>query len=141
MSDYPLFDRHVGVWEGTYTLVDRRTGKILDQHKSRLTCEIDGDLWHQTNLYTWDDGRVDEKSFDGKFVDGKLMFDTPRLKGEAVEADDKCIILRWVYCHAPQDDYAEIITLVDDQHRSRTWQHFEGGDFAKLTLIDERKVG
>ena len=140
MSDFPLFDKHVGAWEGTYTLIDRRTGAVLDQHKSRLTCEIEGTTWRQTNLYTWPDGRTDEKQFEGTFEDGKLKFDTPRLVGEAVEADDKVIVLRWVYTHAPQDDYAEIITLESDTHRSRTWQHFENGDFAKLTLIDENKV-
>jgi len=140
MSDFPLFQKHHGTWEGTYTLIDRRTGEILDRHKSRLTCEVDGTKWRQTNLYTWEDGRSDEKTFEGLFEDGRLVFDTPRLKGEAVEADDKVIVLRWIYTHAPEDSYAEIITLESDTHRSRTWQHFEGGDFAKLTLIDEHKV-
>lgn len=141
MSDFPLFDKHIGVWEGTYTLLDRRTGEVLDRHKSRLTCSIDGTDWHQTNLYTWDDGRSEEKKFSGKFEDGRLLFDTPRLRGEAVEADEQCIVLRWVYTDAPEDRYAEIITLEDAAHRSRTWQHFEKGDFAKVTLIDEKKVG
>jgi len=141
MSQFPLFQKHVGVWEGTYTLIDRRTGEVLDRHKSRLTCEIDGVAWQQTNLYTWDDGRTDEKSFAGRFENGTLIFDTPRLRGEAVEADARCIVLRWVYTHEPENSYAEIITLESDDHRSRTWQHFENGDFAKLTLIDERRVG
>ncbi|MEM7586277.1 MAG: DUF3598 family protein [Acidobacteriota bacterium] len=140
MSDFPVFDRHIGVWEGTYTLIDRQSGQVLDRHKSRLSCSIDGTKWSQRNEYTWDDGRTEVKEFDGDFRDGKLLFDTPRLKGEAVEADEKTIVLRWIYTHAPQDDYSEIITLVDDTHRSRTWQHFESGAFAKLTIIDERKV-
>ena len=140
MSDFPVFDKHVGTWEGTYSLLDRRTGEVLDQHKSRLTCRIDGNQWYQKNEYMWDDGRTETKEFGGLFEDGKLLFDTPRLKGESVEADDKTIILRWVYTHAPEDDYSEIITLVDATHRSRTWQHFEKGDFTKVTLIDEHKV-
>ena len=140
MSDFPVFQRHLGVWEGTYTLMDAKTGEVLDRHKSRLTCKIDGDQWWQRNEYTWDDGREEKKEFGGLFKDGKLLFDTPRLVGEAVEADDITIVLRWVYTHAPDDRYSEIITLVDDHHRSRTWQQFENGDFAKLTVIDERKV-
>lgn len=140
MSEFPVFDRHLGVWEGTYTLLDARTGEVLDRHNSRLTCKIDGDQWWQRNEYTWDDGREEIKEFGGLFQDGKLLFDTPRLQGEAVEADDITIVLRWVYSHEPDNGYSEIITLVDDTHRSRTWQHFENGAFAKLTVIDERKV-
>ncbi|MEM7355844.1 MAG: DUF3598 family protein [Acidobacteriota bacterium] len=140
MSDFPVFDRHIGVWEGTYTLIDRASGEVLDQHKSRLSCSIDGAKWSQRNEYDWADGRREDKAFDGDFRDGKLVFDTPRLKGAAVEADEKTIVLRWVYTHEPSSDYSEIITLVDDNHRSRTWQHFENGDFTKLTIIDERRV-
>lgn len=139
MSQFPVFDRHVGVWEGTYTLMDV-TGKVLDRHKSRLTCEIDGDNWFQRNEYTWDDGKSDTKEFGGLFQGGKLVFDTPRLQGEAVEADEKTIVLRWIYAHEPESTYSEIISLVDAEHRCRTWQHFEQGEFAKLTVIDERKV-
>ncbi len=140
MSDFPLFQRHVGVWEGTYSLIDRTTGQILDSHRSRLTCKIDGDDWWQRNEYFWDDGRTETREFGGVFRDGKLLFDTPRLKGEAVEADEKTIVLRWVYTHEPDNDYSEIITLADDQHRCRTWQHLENGEFNRLTVIDERKV-
>ena len=140
MSDFPVFDRHIGVWEGTYTLMEAGTGKVLDRHRSRLTIRRDGDQWHQQNEYTWDDGKTEVREFGGVFRDGKLMFDTPRLRGEAIEADEQTIVLRWVYTDATQDAYSEIISLVDDHHRARTWQHFENGDFAKLTVIDERKV-
>lgn len=140
MSDFPVFARHLGAWEGTYTRIDAKTGEVLDRHKSRLSCSRDGSRYHQKNCYTWDDGRVVEYEFDGEFRDGVLYFDTPRLIGESVEADDKTIILTWVYRDEPENGYSEIITLESDDHRCRTWQHFENGDFAKLTVIDERKV-
>ncbi len=140
-AKYPVFDRHLGVWEGTYTLMDTRTGEVLDRHRSRLTCKLDGDDWWQRNEYTWDDGRAETREFGGRFIDGVLTFDTPRLKGEAVEADDITIVLRWIYTHEPETSYSEIITLESDTHRCRTWQHFESGRFAKLTVIDENKVG
>jgi hypothetical protein len=141
MPKHGAFARHVGDWEGTYTQIDR-LGRILDHHRSRLECRIDGDTWSQKNRYTWDDGRVEEKQFDGTFVaDGRVAFDTPRLKGVANDADGRAITLHWTYTHEPANEYYEIITLVDDTHRARTWQHFEGGKFVKLTIIDERKVG
>ena len=135
------FARHVGAWEGTYTRIDRE-GRVLDRHASRLECRIEGDRYFQTNRYTWPDGRSEVKQFEGTFVaDGRLAFDTARLKGLAQDADGRAITLHWTYAHEPENEYYEIITLVDDTHRARTWQHFERGEFVKLTVIDERKVG
>lgn len=142
MSDFPVFARHRGVWEGTYTLMDARTGKVLDRHESRLTCSMEGTSWQQENEYTWDDGRTMSRGFGGTFAHGALRFDTPRLKGAAWETDPDTIVLRWVYVDEDDDHhFSEIITLIDDNHRARTWQHFENGAFTKLTVIDERRVG
>lgn len=139
---FPVFLRHDGIWEGTYTLMDAKTGEILDRHKSRLTCRTNGiDQYQQLNVYTWDDGRQEVKEFPGELDDGWLRFDNPRLKGASTEVDDDCIFLTWVYKDQPNNKFVEIITLESDTHRCRTWQHFENGEFAKLTVIDERKVG
>ncbi|HNU07720.1 MAG TPA: DUF3598 family protein [Pyrinomonadaceae bacterium] len=139
---YPVFLRHHGTWEGTYTLIDAKSGVILDHHRSRLTCVTNGiDSYHQQNLYAWDDGREEVKEFPGEFEGGWLRFNNPRLRGQSCEVDPNTIFLTWVYKDQPNDFYSEIITLVSDTHRSRTWQHFENGEFTKLTIIDERKVG
>lgn len=137
---FPVFEKHHGVWEGTYTRMDARTGQILDHHRSRLTCIKRGDEWFQRNEYMWDDGRTETKEFPGVFAAGALRFDNERLCGEAREVDDQTIVLRWIYKDRPHEEYSEIITLVDDRHRARVWQHFEHGQFTKLTVIDERKV-
>jgi hypothetical protein len=140
-TTFPVFARHHGVWEGTYTLIDAKTGAILDQHRSKLTCTTNGiDQYFQSNEYFWDDGKTETKAFPGKFEDGKLKFDTPRLTGEAYEVDANTICLFWVYNDRPDEKYSEIITLESDTHRCRTWQHFENGVFAKLTVIDEHKT-
>ena len=140
-EEFPVFARHMGTWEGTYTLMDAKTGEILDKHNSRLTCEIreDGSYWQQ-NEYMWEDGKTETKQFPGEFSDGALRFNTERLKGESFEVDDNTIFLTWINKHEPGFGYSEIITLESDTHRCRTWQHFENGEFAKLTVIDERKI-
>lgn len=138
---FPVFARHAGVWEGTYTRLAACTGAVLDRHQSRLTCTTNGiDHYHQQNIYTWDDGRAEVKEFPGTFQDGALRFDDERIKGEAYEVDADTICLFWIYRGRPHERYAEIITLVSDTHRCRTWQHFEHGEFVKLTVIDEHKV-
>jgi hypothetical protein len=138
---FSVFARHVGVWEGVYKLIDIKTGKILDQHKSRLTCKMSGEngYWQQ-NEYTWDDGRTEIKEFPGEFRDGALRFDNARLTGESYEVDPNTIFLFWKYKDQPENSFSEIITLESDTHRCRTWQHFENGEFVKVTVIDERKI-
>ncbi len=116
-----------------------RNGRILDRHRSRLECSLDGPRWSQKNTYTWDEGRQDVKQFDGTLIDGRVEFDTPRLKGVAEDVNGRVITLSWTYAHEPENAYQEVITLIDDNHRARTWQHFERGEFVKLTVIDERR--
>lgn len=142
LKAFPVFARHMGVWEGTYTRIDTKTGQILDRHRSRLTCKIldDGSYWQQ-NEYFWDDGRTEVKQFPGEFKDKVLHFDNERLLGDAYEVDQNTICLFWINKNEPGVRYAEIISLESDTHRCRVWQHFENGEFTKVTVIDEKKVG
>ncbi len=141
-TTFPVFARHHGVWEGTYTRLDARTGELLDHHQSRLTCLIAGNNWRQINDYRWADERTESREFPGVFgADGWLRFDNPRLTGEACEVDPNTIFLTWRYKDEPGNHFTELITLVSDTHRCRVWKHFENGVFAKITIIDENKVG
>lgn len=139
MSDFPVFKRHLGVWEGTYTLLDR-DGRKLDHHKSRLEIGRNGKDYFQRNIYTWDDGRTQTLEFPGTFKDGRLWFDSPRLKGDAVEVGNDIIVLTWFYKDKPLDPLAELIRLLDDAHRVRTWQFIEDNRFTKVMFIEEFKV-
>jgi len=61
----PVLARHEGVWEGIYRHYDK-DGNKTDEHKSRLICRFPTDgphLYHQTNYYTWDDGRTETRDF------------------------------------------------------------------------------
>jgi hypothetical protein len=136
-----VFARHHGIWEGTYTRIDVKTGQIIEKHKSRLNCNLLGDDWKQRNIYTWEDGRTETIFFPGHFdQDGWLRFDTPRLRGNSCAADQNSIFLEWIYKEEPGNHFSELITLISENHRARVWQHFEHGEFAKLTIIDEYRV-
>lgn len=138
---FPVFARHAGVWEGTYKLIDIKSGTILDQHRSKVTCKMfDQHNYYQTNEYHWEDGRTVTREFPGEFRDGALCFDTPRMIGKAYEVDENTICLFWTYKDKSEDRYAEIISLQSTTHRCRTWQHFENGNFTKVTVIDEHKT-
>ena len=142
LAPMSVWQRHHGIWEGTYTRMDARTGEVLDRHHSRLHCRIVGNEWQQTNCYWWDDGREERVLFPGQFdPDGWwLRFDTKRLVGNSRVADGNCIFLEWRYKDQPDNNFTELITLISDTHRGRIWQHFENGEFAKITVIDERKI-
>jgi len=142
-QEMPLLARHEGEWEGTYTFIDRE-GKILDRHRSHLTCAFpeEGEFpYLQTNVYTWDDGKTEEIHFPGMYKDGKLYFDTERINGFCWEIDDRVIVLTWVYQADPSVTLYELIHLDDSgKNRARVWQWFKDGVCFQRTLIDEKKV-
>lgn len=135
-----LFPQHTGVWEGTYTRINEK-GEVIDKHKSRLTLKLEGDKWTQVNEYTWDNGKKEVHDFGTCLFDSKerLIFKNQRITGEAWEAGD-VINLWWTYNTEPGTKLFEIITLIGDGHRMRTWQHSRNGKFEGITMIEEKRV-
>lgn len=142
-DEMPLLARHEGQWAGTYTFIDR-SNTITDHHESHLTCSFpeDGEYpYLQVNEYRWPDGREERIEFPGSYADGKLHFDTERIKGFCWEIDERCIVLHWQYQADPSVTLYELIHLDDSgKHRTRTWHWFKDGQCFQRTLIDERKV-
>lgn len=143
-TEMPLLARHVGSWAGEYVHLDR-DGAVLDRHRVEMTCAIVGDAaYHQTNRYTWDDGRVEVHEFPGVYLGGgRCGFDTDRLRGEFWEVDASTIYLTWRYKAEDENlRLFELIVLSDDgATRSRVWQWLRDGVCVRRTLIDERRVG
>lgn len=143
----PLLAKHGGDWEGVYTHVDTG-GKIIDLHRSYLTCRfpVDGDHHYlQTNKYIWDDGRTEEYSFPATYDGhGHLFFDTERMSGIIWGLDENAMYLTWTYKSADagvDQRLFEMIVLSDDgKNRSRTWQWLENGICVRRTLIQEVRV-
>lgn len=139
MNDFPVLQRHMGIWEGTYALIDSE-GKLLYKHKSRIETSRNGGEYFQRNIYTWDDGKVETFEFPGELRDGRLWFDTPRLTGSAVEVGENDVVLTWTYKDSPTQQLAELIHLVDDTHRTRNWQFIENGKLVRVMVISEEKI-
>ncbi|WP_206681375.1 hypothetical protein [Actinomadura sp. J1-007] len=121
-------------------------GKILDHHDSHLTCSFPDDGSHdyyQVNRYTWADGRSEVHRFPGRYLgDGRMGFDTERIKGETWELDERAIYLHWIYQAEGTDlQLFELIVLSDDgMARSRVWQWIKEGICVQRTLINEKRV-
>jgi hypothetical protein len=144
-DDMPLLARHAGEWEGTYTVVDP-AGTVVDHHRSHLTCSFPTDGSHdyyQVNRYTWADGRTETHEFPGSYLgDGRMGFDTERIKGETWELDDRAIYLHWIYKAEGTDlRLYELIVLNEGADtRSRVWQWLKDGECVRRTLINEKRV-
>lgn len=140
----PLLARHEGVWEGWYRYFDI-DGNKLDEHRSRLVCRFeDAQTYHQTNYYTWADGRSEVRDFPTTFDGSKLVFYT-EINGWAAEVPldehHRTIMLHWTRKNEPGLYLYEMIQLSDSgNHRARVWQWFRDDKLFQRTLIDETRV-
>lgn len=143
----PLLAKHEGVWDGSYRHYDADGNKV-DEHRSRLVCRFPehGEVpYHQTNHYTWADGRTEVRDFPAAYRDGRVWFDNELIAGWAAEVGldefDRTVMLYWQRKGEPDLYLYEMIQLSDDgRSRSRVWQWIKAGRIHMRTLIDEEKV-
>lgn len=143
----PTLARHEGVWEGHYRYFDAEGNKI-DEHHSRLVCRFMDDEevpYHQTNYYTWEDGRNETRDFPAKYSDGRLWWDNDLIRGWAADVplDDhsRTTMLHWRRKDEPDMYLYEMIQLSDcGNFRTRVWQWIKDGKTVQRTLIDEERV-
>jgi hypothetical protein len=141
----PLLADNEGVWEGWYRYYDAATGKLTDQHRSRLICRIvdDGKFgYHQTNHYFWEDGRAEVRDFPAWYENGRIWWDNDLIKGwaAAMKPDDynRSTCLNWTRHGEPGLYLYEMIqNSADRTQRARTWQWFKDDKCYMRTLIDE----
>ena len=148
-EDMPLLARHEGVWDGHYRYYNAAGDKI-DEHASRLFCrfldeESGGAPYHQTNYYTWPDGRTETREFPAAYHDKRVWWDNELIIGWAAEVglDEKSrtMMLYWQRTGDPSLYLYEMIQLADDGlSRCRTWHWIRNGSLETRTAIDEKFV-
>lgn len=143
----PLLARHEGVWEGTYRYYDA-SGTMIDEHASRLFCRFPDEgphPYHQTNHYTWADGRTEVRDFPATYADGRVWWDNELIKGWAAEVGlderNRTVMLYWQRQGDPSLYLYEMIQLADSGDvRCRTWHWIRNGVLETRTGIEERLV-
>ncbi len=146
-EDMPLLARHEGVWDGTYRYYNA-AGEKIDEHKSRLFCRLHDrgpHLYHQTNHYTWADGRTEVRDFPAEYRDGRIWWDNELIVGWAAEvgldANNRTMMLYWQRTGDPSLYLYEMIQLADGgDTRCRTWHWIRNGLLETRTAIEERRV-
>lgn len=143
----PLLARHEGVWDGTYSYFDHNNNKI-DEHASRLLCRMTGkdDIpYHQTNHYTWPDGRTVVRDFPATYREGRIWWDNELIQGWAAEVPldehNRTMMLYWQRTGDPSLYLYEQIQIADcGQNRCRTWHWIRDGVLETRTAIQETFV-
>lgn len=146
-EDMPLLARHEGAWEGTYTYFDA-DNVWVDEHHSRLLCRFPDDgpsPYHQTNWYTWPDGRTETRDFPAEYRAGRVWWDNPLIQGSAWEVgnDDehRSVMLYWQRTGDPSLYLYEMIQTADGgQTRCRMWHWIRNGQLETRTAIQEKLV-
>ncbi|MGL6344386.1 MAG: hypothetical protein ACRC80_35215, partial [Waterburya sp.] len=145
------FLRNCGTWEGTARRVNP-TGKLIDEHLVRVKIEVDKTQYVQTNTVRIDTPREVTAQYYGSFQENKLVFpltdEVYTLGGEKATGfsgiawaitDDMIVYRGSRTVQGCKTYYNELITLIDQEHRIRTTQLFEDGEYKLVTMIEETK--
>ena len=146
-DEMPLLARHEGVWDGIYTYFNA-AGEKVDEHRSRLFCRFPEDgphPYHQTNHYTWPDGRTEVRDFPAEYREGRVWWNNELIQGSAWEVgqDDerRSVMLYWQRTGDPSLYLYEMIQIADDgRSRCRTWHWIRDGNLETRTAIQEKLV-
>ena len=146
------FLHNCGRWEGTAKRVTK-AGELIDEHLVRVEIEIEGAQYVQTNTVRIGTPREVVAKYYGDFRDGVLVFpltdEVYTLGGEKATAfsgiawavtDDIIVYRGSRTLQTRKTYYNELIALVDGNHRVRTTQLYEDGDYKLVTMIDEMKA-
>ncbi|MBW4550812.1 MAG: hypothetical protein KME35_06850 [Aphanocapsa sp. GSE-SYN-MK-11-07L] len=146
------FLHNCGRWEGTAKRVNK-AGELIDEHLVRVEIEIKGTQYSQTNTVRIGTPREVTAQYYGDFRDGVLMFPltdevytlggdkATAFSGIAWAVTDDIIVYRGSRTlQTIKTYYNELIALVDHNHRVRTTQVYEDGEYTLVTMIDEAKA-
>ena len=151
----PIMAMNEGVWDGMYRRYGP-DGALMAAFKSRVVMRYRDDapadqMYHQTNLYEFPDGKRQVIESYGQFDGEKLTFGSDRdISGWA--ADDKtdpngrtCLLYMDVNSPTPQLEKGthcyELVQMSEcGQYRLRAAQYMKDGKLVMRTLIDEQRV-
>jgi len=150
----PVMAKSEGVWEGMYRRYDAE-GKFISAHRSRVVFRLlpgpGPEIYSQTNIYRFADGKLQVIESTGTFDGNRLNFGSDRgVKGWSI--DDRtdphgriCLMYMDVTVDTPQlkagTTCYEIVQISDCGHyRMRMAQYAHGGKTVMRTLIDEHFV-
>lgn len=148
-EQFPALAKNEGVWDGMFRRLDAE-GRITAEFKSRiikryLPDETWPNMYHQTNMYEFDDGERQRIDTKGWFSEGKIHFSSERVDGwqmdDPADPFQRTVFLYMVYKSNPDQYVYEMINVSDDgRYRTRMTQFLQNGQTVSRTVIDEELV-
>lgn len=146
ITNFKVFPKHIGVWEGDWTRLDADC-KEIEKCTGVLTMKIVENEWRQTNAVTYANGKIETKNFVAYVIgEGQVEFESPdsgfsNYKTLATEVGDNLIICQIWEKETGILRAVETITLVSSDRRIRTNQILtEEGKIRGVTVIVEQKI-
>lgn len=150
--EMPLLAFNEGVWADTYRWMDA-DGRITDEHRCTMLVAFPDSppyAYHQTNMYSWQDGRSVVKDFRIRYVEGSRRFSiwNDDVTGWVVEpdADDQNLttLMKWVRMGGAEGERGVYYEMINNsacgRYRSRVWQQLRDGQVVRRCLINGQKV-
>lgn len=137
-----IFNRHIGVWEGTVIKVNPQGERKLS-FPGTFAVSFEGCDYRQVNTYTLPDGNIRILRFQGRFDNGVLILsssDYPEFAATAWDAGNDAILFRSSKVEEQKHyTYIETMTITSPNSRVRSTQIFRDGVFDGITYIEETR--
>ncbi|MCU0541164.1 MAG: DUF3598 family protein [Oscillatoriaceae cyanobacterium Prado104] len=145
LSNFKVFPKHTGVWEGSWTILNADFQET-QRFTAVLTQKIEDNQWKQTNLQTYANGKSEAQNFVGHVVgEGQVQvessdFPFSNYKTLATEVGDNLIVFQVWEKATGILRAVETINLVSENRRIRTTQSLtEEGKLRGVMVILEQK--
>ncbi|MEE4185432.1 MAG: DUF3598 domain-containing protein [Gammaproteobacteria bacterium] len=151
-QEMPLLALNEGVWADTYRWVDPE-GTLLNEHRCTMLVTFPEQppyAYHQTNMYTWADGRAATKDFQIRYVEGSKRFaiwdrDVAGWVTEPADDDQNLTTyMKWVRVGGTPEDAGVYYEMINNsacgRYRARVWQQLQDGQVVRRCFINGTKV-
>jgi hypothetical protein len=128
-----------GVWEGTYSHFEV-DGTLIEKFESRQETRLVGEDWFERITYRRVNQDPEVIDFRARQVGEELLFNDSNFLGRTEVVNDRILAFPYTWKDKPHLKVLELIYIVSDNYRTRTWQSFENDKLVKFTLIEENRV-
>ncbi len=146
ISNFKVFPKHTGVWEGTWTILDADS-KETRRFTAVVTQKIVDNQWRQTNVQTYANGQSEIQNFVGYVVgEGQVQIEGldsvfSNYNTLATEVGDDLIIFQVWDKATGLLRAVETINLINSGERIRTTQSLTAeGKLRGVMVIVERRI-
>lgn len=128
-----------GVWDGTYSHF-QPDGTLIEKYGSHQETRLDGNDWFERIVYKRTGEPEETIDFRATLNGENLLFEDANFLGKTILATPQMFLFPYTWKDKPNLKILELIYLVNENYRTRHWQHFESDLLVKTTLIVETRT-